>query len=371
MTTSADILYLLLRLALHEDAEQDVACAREVEWKSVDWREVCDLGFAHNVAAIAFDGVLRLYECAPEVDVCLPKGLKMRFVAHQSALESGYVAHAKAVARLAGFYARHNIPMMLLKGYGLSLHYPQPHHRPCGDMDIWLYGHQQQADDLLRQHHNVAIDEDKHHHTVFHIGGVMVENHYDFLNIHSHRSNRKVEIRLKQLACESHRPLMLEGVEVRLPSVEFNALFVLRHAAAHFAAAEINVRHVLDWALFVRACAAEIDWPKVRAAAREVGMEQFLNSVNAMSIDLLGFDSELFGPMERNRELEHRVAADILHPEFDKSSPREGFVRVWRYRLQRWWTNRWKHRIVYNDSLVATFFVQMWSHALKPKSIFK
>lgn len=97
------------------------------------------------------------------------------------------------IGRLARFDAQHNIPMMLLKGYGLSLNYPVPQHRPCGDIDIWLYGRQEEADDLLRREKGIAIDEDKHHHTVFHVDGVMVENHYDFLNIHAHRSNCAIE----------------------------------------------------------------------------------------------------------------------------------------------------------------------------------
>lgn len=37
--------------------------------------------------------------------------------------------------------------MMVLKGYGLSLNYLKPSHRPCGDIDIWLFGKQKEADD--------------------------------------------------------------------------------------------------------------------------------------------------------------------------------------------------------------------------------
>ena len=366
----SDILFLLLRVAM-QGREQDFKAADAVVWDKVDWQGICDWAFAHNVAAIAFDGVLKLYERNQNLNLCIPKNVKFRLAAHQSALETNSQKHGKAIARLASFYKSHDISMMLLKGYGLSLYYPQPSHRPCGDIDIWLYGEQERADDLLRRECDVKIDEDKHHHTVFYIDGIMVENHYDFFNVYAHRSNSVVEKRLKDLATEKQMSLNIEGVEVDVPSANFNALFLLRHAAAHFAAAEINIRHVLDWALFVRGCTAEIDWLALDKITRRLNMHRFMYCLNAMSIDCLGFSETLFASFERDSKLENRVMKDILHPEFDEKSNSKNIVGVLYYKLRRWWCNRWKHRIVYNETLFSTFFVQLWSHILKPKSFLK
>ncbi len=78
--------------------------------------------------------------------------------------------------------------------------YPNPAHRPCGDIDIWLYGEQEKGDKLL-QKKGIAIDSSHHHHTVFHVNGVMVENHYDFINIHAHLSSRTLEQELLKDVC--------------------------------------------------------------------------------------------------------------------------------------------------------------------------
>lgn len=48
--------------------------------------------------------------------------------------------YLQAVASLAGFYNAHGYKMMVLKGYACSLNWPRPEHRPCGDIDIWLFG---------------------------------------------------------------------------------------------------------------------------------------------------------------------------------------------------------------------------------------
>lgn len=39
--------------------------------------------------------------------------------------------------------------MMVLKGYGLGKNYPAPNHRPCGDIDIWNFGRQEEVDALI------------------------------------------------------------------------------------------------------------------------------------------------------------------------------------------------------------------------------
>jgi hypothetical protein len=104
--------------------------------------------------------------------------------------EGRYLGYKKAIGSLAGFYNRHGFKMMVLKGYACSLDWPKPEHRPCGDIDEWLFGQQQAADrelgSWLKVHGSgVEIDNSHHHHSVFEWGEFTVENHYDFINISS------------------------------------------------------------------------------------------------------------------------------------------------------------------------------------------
>lgn len=239
----------------------------------------------------------------------------------------------------------HSISLMLLKGYGQSFCYPCPEHRECGDIDIWLFGRQREADELLCREWGIRIDEDKHHHTVFLIDGIMVENHYNFLNVHAHASNREIEQLLRTYAEIHGETICLKDTEIHLPSPSFNALFLLRHAAAHFAAAEIGIRHIADWGMFIRRYCDKIDWTELYATARRMNMHRFLNCINAISINNLGVDVKLFPSFERDLKLEERVLNDILHPEFSEKFPEKGFIRIIRFKFRRWLANRWKHRI--------------------------
>lgn len=238
------------------------------------------------------------------------------------------------------------------------------------DGKIERFSAQQKADNLLREHFNIDIDEDKHHHTVFYLDGVMVENHYDFLNIHAHRSNRIIESRLQELVLQPMEQVAVEDATIYLPSPDFHALFMLRHSASHFAAERIVIRHLLDWKYFVERYTAQIDWESLRTIAERMNMYHFLNCMNAICIDKLGMSSKSVPAFERNKALEERVWNDIIQPEFDNPKPKNiGYIKSWIYMLHRWWANRWKHKIVYNESLFLTFFVQLWSHSIKPKSL--
>ncbi len=362
-----EALFLLLRRALGRLRPADEAFAG---LPAAAWQALYRLAAAQGVLGIAWDG-LRLLEEAGGLpaDGAPPRELRIGWSFNTAQDERRYARQRRTIGRLAAFYAQHGIRTMLLKGYGLSLCYPVPEHRPCGDIDIWLYGRQQEADALLRREKGIAIDEEKHLHTVFRIDGVMVENHYDFLNVHAHPSNRQLERMLRTYAAQPGEEIDVEGATVVLPSADFNALFLLRHAAAHFAAAEIGVRHLLDWMLFAERYSDRTDWEQLERTAREMNMHRFLHCMNALATDLLGMEAACVPPVPRDPALERRVLDDILAPRFGEIPPKIGLLRGLIFRTRRWWANRWKHRIVYREGLLRTFFVQLRSHLLKPASL--
>lgn len=360
MTDIEKVYFSLLRNGLRTESSTELPVAPTDD----QWSEIYELSIRQGTSALIWDGLRNLY-----AEKRLPVSLRLQWAYNTEQIELRYRKQERALAGIAAFYASHSISLMLLKGYGLSLYYPHPEHRQCGDIDIWLFGRQREADELLRRERNIRIDEDKHHHTVFFFDGVMVENHYDFLNVHAHASNREIELLLRRYAEMPGEKIRLADAEIDLPSPCFNALFLLRHAAAHFAAEEIGIRHVADWAMFIRRHHDKIDWAELYATARRMNMHRFLNCMNAVSIDFLGVDAALIPAFERDAKLEARVLDDILHPEFSEKLPAKGFVRIIGFKFRRWWMNRWKHRIVYREGLIPTFFRQVYSHLLKPESI--
>lgn len=340
----------------------------------LDWNEVIKLAAVQGVLAIAWDGLLRQIEEVVIPTEYLPsKEIKLRWLANIDKIEQSYNRQLKTIEKLATFYSQNGFEMMLLKGYGLSLCYPTPEHRSCGDIDIWLYGRQQEADELLRKTHGVKINEDKHHHTTFTVNGILVENHCNFLNIHSHASNVALEKILRELSIQPHsEQINLNKATIALPSPNFNALFLLKHMSDHFATSETVLRHLCDWAIFARKYGKQVDWAHINEIAKRFNLDRFLAISNRICVENLGSDIADFGNISSDDSyLTERVINEIITPEFNKTQPYGDIVKVILFRARRWWAKRWKQRLVYKESLIAIFFRRIYGYILNPMSIKK
>ncbi|WP_300868845.1 nucleotidyltransferase family protein [uncultured Alistipes sp.] len=327
------------------------------------WREVVGLAARQGVAAIACDALKSLpAACRP------PREVLFRWAADADRTERDYAHKRETLGELAAFYARHGIRTMVLKGYGLSLHYPVPEHRPCGDIDIWLYGRQPEADARVREELGIDVRADVHHHTVFTFRGVTVENHFDFLNLWAHRSNRELERLLRRYAAQEGEEATAGAGRVALPSPDLNALFLMRHMAVHFAAVEIGLRHLSDWAVFLAADGRRVNWQELRAVYREHNMLRFADAVTGLCVRYLGVDPDVC-PYEEDPELQRVVLREILSPAFAERHPTGGVLKPMLFKVRRWWANRWKHRLVYKDTLAGSFVWLCWAHVIRPKTM--
>lgn len=282
--------------------------------------------------------------------------------------EERFKAYVRAIAELARFYNDHNFKMMVLKGYACSLDWPKPEHRPIGDIDIWLFGKQRSADDVLEREIGVKVDSSEHRHTVFYWRSFMVENHYDFINVHHHKSNAELEKVLKDLGRDDSHYVKLNGEKVYFPSSNLHALFLLRHAMTHFAVTGISLKHLLDWAFHVKAHGTEIDWTWLTGVLEVYGMTELFHIFNAICIEDLGFEPALFPSVDYNQKVKGRVLQEILAPAIPNEEPEQWLKRVG-WKIHRWKANEWKHRLCYNDSIWSAFWSGVWSHLLKPSSI--
>ncbi len=388
---------------------------------TVDWEAVKALADKQGLAALVLDGLERLQVQGFKVQYSMPKLVRLQWIGEVlQKYEARYKAYKEAIGALAGWYNAHGFKMMVLKGFTCSLDWPIPEHRPTGDIDIWLFGQQKKADAALcnDNDYRIEIDNSHHHHTVSNWEGFIVENHYDFINVHAHRSSRELEKLLKvlgnssnqndnenmkpepmnrasaggKLACtmpckeedeESqtfnlkptptarglrHGCVEVNGETVYLPSPNLNSLFMIRHMVAHFAGADITLRQVLDWAFFVEKHAKGVDWKWLEEQLEKFQMMDFYNCINAICVDDLGFSAELFPNVQFLPSQKERVLNDILSPEFQGEEPQKLFARMV-FKYHRWQANAWKHRLCYPESRWSTFWSGVWNHLLKPSSI--
>lgn len=357
----------LCRIALSN--KPSVGC-EQLFASDIDWADVHKYAAKQGVAAIAWEGLQKAEQQGIIHSDSYPsKATKLHWAYNVEKQIKRYRKQEQTIMKLASELSHDGIRLMILKGYGLSLDYPTPEHRSCSDIDIWLFGKHDTANEIIAKRFGIDIDNDKHHHTVFYIDGVMIENHYDFLNINAHRSNRDIERELRSRIEEGASAITIDNCEVWRPSTNGHALFLVRHAASHFASVEIVLRHVCDWGMFVKNHHSKIDWEWLNEVCKRHNMKQFMDALTVAASDLCGFDIDQIPGITRSTKLEQRIFNDILSPEFDEQKPTQGTLRIILFKSRRWWTNRWKHRLVYNDGLISSFITQSWSHILKPKGI--
>ena len=63
----------------------------------------------------------------------------------------------KAVVDLGNYYHNHGYQMLLLKGLACGVNWPKPEHRPYGDIDIYLFGKQKEADVVLARELGIKL----------------------------------------------------------------------------------------------------------------------------------------------------------------------------------------------------------------------
>ena len=215
MLSNRDTFLQLIRLGIC-----NASAARIPE--NVDWSELETLAAQHGLSAILVDGVEKLPEGQRP-----PKPLLLQWIGETlQGYEYRYELYSRTIAEMAAFYNEYGFKMMVLKGYACSLDWPKSEHRPCGDIDIWLFGKQKEADKALAasskfQDSCSKIDSSHHHHTVFYWRDFMVENHYDFIEVHHHSSSPALEKILKELGQDDSHFVELYGEKVYIGAVQF------------------------------------------------------------------------------------------------------------------------------------------------------
>ncbi len=334
-------------------------------FSEIDWDALMALATRQGLSAVMLDGIEPLQEGNRP-----PKQVLLQWIGSTlQGFEYRYELCRRVIAEMASFYNDHGIKMMIIKGFACSLNWPKPDHRPCGDIDIWQFGKQKLADEVLSQEKGMSIDYSHHHHTVFYWCVFMVENHYDFLNVHHHKSNRQLEEVLKSLGADDSHCVAVYGEKVYLPSPNLHALFLLRHSMAHFAATELTLRQLLDWAFFVEVNGKDVNWEWMEGVLKEYGMWEMFNIINEICVEDLGFNEKLFPHyLKRGDALKDRVLNEIISPAFSEEVPSNLLCRVvWKFR--RWRANGWKHKLCYKESMWSAFWSGVWNHLLKPASI--
>ena len=252
------------------------------------------------------------------------------------------------------------IDIMFMKGAALAQMYPEPEWRVFSDIDYYLFGKSEQGIEVMKKH-GIINSAYYHHHTQASLHGILLENHYDFVERVNHRCDIILDDALKELAVKEGHTIKatflgndIHGAYLMTPTM--NAIFLMRHMSAHFVSETVPLRMLYDWILFLRTHASDVDWNIVNDLYARSDMGRFAGIIkqilqSKIKVDCCGWAITPGLTADANK-----VWNSIINPPV-RDPYRKFSLRYYIFEAKIFFANRWKHKIVYpRESYMVIFF---------------
>lgn len=249
---------------------------------SDEWRAMYRDCVVQGVTAVVFDFVKTLPKSeAPDM------ALLMEWLAATTGVEQTMRRMQIKAEEFAEEMGKREIPVVVLKGMAFAQFYPNPLHREYGDLDCYMMGKKEEGDKITVELGG-AMEEAGYKHSHLSYKGLTIENHRFFTDFDNTLTGILTEQVLDELMQEEHTNI--GNSKLRCPSANFNALFLLKHAQGHFIDEGIRIRHVLDWALFLKAKQDEVEWSRMLTILETTLTARFASVMTAIAVQYLHID---------------------------------------------------------------------------------
>ena len=311
---------------------------KQVDWylcegfTSDEWGQIYQLSKKQGVVAIIFDAIKAIpKELAP------PKAITLKWLSNALSIEQQMKKKEAVAVEFAEKLSERSLQTVVLKGLSYASYYPNPYHSESGDLECYLMDKKDEGDKITVEIGG-KMEEAGYKHSHLYYKGLTIENHNYLTSFDNTKLGRRTEQLLQEQISEGYRSI--GNTKLQNPSADFNALFLIKHAQRHFIKEGIFVRHLLDWAFFLKAEAPNVKWDKVIPMMKECRIIEFAKVMTRLCIEQLGMTidiEELSSPMK----ISDAVLADILgeqpdlfHENFVQKIGRimRRFYRMWKFR---------------------------------------
>ncbi len=280
MTAPQALLLGLVRAAVNDTPPE------QPPTDGTDWAAVLTLAGRQGVTALAWSGYERLYRAGRITDP-MPLPVKARWFSSSEAIRQKMRRQSVRAAEFAVRLREAGIERLaVLKGMAYGQYYPEAELRESGDLDCFVPGDTRAADRAARQI-GAEVDDSDYKHSKIKYRGLTIENHHFLTSFNGTREGRRAERLLQELLTRGEL-VPIDGSALLRPAIDFDALFMLRHAQGHFLSEGIAVRHLLDWHLLLRQRQQEIDWPYLYNIMERIRLRPFFDLVTAWCVERTG-----------------------------------------------------------------------------------
>lgn len=365
MANSREVLLELVRMAMGWETDFSLP-------EDVDWKDVLQIAQEQGVNAIAVDG-LEVYmnkqpQDSPSKSSAAFKQILLEAIGGLQMVEYNYMNHVAALTKLSDILSKKDIPFMIMKGFACGKYYPNPKHRPCGDIDIYPGRKFKDSEKLFR---SIGYGEGRYYyrHSVFIVDDVTVENHRVLSDL---RGPRRQTVSFESLLVSEAEKSIIEGGDIvidgntitgaKYPNSNFNALFLPWHVSAHFMFERVTLRHLLDWAMFLTKEGKSIDVGLIREAKIKYtfGYNKIIDILTFLSLKYFKMpEAEVPEELIKDALSVDTQLADRVFDYMFYGQSRTIEKNVWKFRwnnIKLVWNNRWKYKEIYNMSVMGFLY---------------
>ena len=358
-----DSLFQLLRIGLEIEQPSDEAIKRLASLTGEQWIEMRDLAERQGVSAIAIDGIYNLSQrygresIGTDVSPGQWKLIMLEWMGNLLMIEQSNEVQRDVMNDLAKKWNEAGCRVMVMKGQANCTLYPHPNHRSKGDIDCYLFENYAKGNYVAR-HIGADVDESWYKHSVISYKGETFENHQYFVHTRDGKGGKLLEKDLEDALKVDSSQFSPLSEYVVCPPVQWTAMFLTYHACAHFISEGLNLKQVLDWAMFLKKHQSDVDWSRFYTFCGRHHLSRFADVATAIAKDYLGIQIT-------NREIRtespftERVLKSAMYDnDYVFGSGKGNWYN--RFHLVRnLWTYRWKYRDIYQMSP----FRQLWYYA--------
>lgn len=320
-----------------------------------DWSELYRLAKRQGVTAVLFEKIQLLPK-----EVAPPRELLLKWMSHTMAIEKQAKSIFQRCADFALLMHEHGLQTLVLKGVAVSEYYPVPWHREFGDLDCYLYKDKgegivwdgcYETGNCVAEQTGHEVERGHYKHSHINYKGLEIENHQFSLAVKDGKDTKALEKHLRRLTEEQRTLQPIADTHLYRPTADFNALFLTAHAMSHFLYESIKMRHVMDWALFLKAEQEKVDWDNFWHWCERMHYTRFVKCLNYICVHQLGVEIHAFALEES--EMIKRLSARILQDIFEGDSLYTKGYKGLRFRIAlaaSYFKAMWKFHQVYQQS---------------------
>lgn len=312
------------------------------------WQHLFSLSARQGVLAIVYDVISQL-----PVKSQPPRNINIRWALSVEMIEKRYQTQLLEANRLAKLWWESGIKTVVIKGFSLSKYYIVPQHRECGDFDCYLLDGRYEDGNVIAEQNGAKVNREWYKHSQIYYRGIMVENHNYLVTTRKGKSAKELNSILEdRLKGELQT---IDKTNIFLPPIAFTALFVTYHSFAHFISEGITLRHLCDWACFMKAEQHNFDWKEFYDLCKRFKFDRFVDASNEII-------TKYFGVALSNKDIicaspfTKRLLDDTLYEDAKVFSKGKG---KWYNRFKlitNMYTYRWKHRDIARSNSIYYFW---------------